>query len=63
MPQLMVDIECGEDTCGACEMQDTTRDYCEIFQEFIEDDMRVGECLEAQDYAEYLIELGEDNNA
>lgn len=61
MSDILITIDCGEETCGNCEMQDRDRNYCEVFQEFIDDrtDFRLGECLVAQEYAEHLQE-GED---
>ncbi len=52
MPEITISIDCGEERCSDCEMQDQGREYCEVFQEFIENDLRCGECLSAQDYAE-----------
>lgn len=47
MATLLIEVNCDGKYCAGCELLDTTRGYCEVFQEFCEEHdgyLRCSEC-------------------
>lgn len=59
MKTLIIDVSCDDTTCGDCEGFEHSRNYCQIFQEWVEDSERCAECINAEDVATMLLEEGE----
>lgn len=54
MPEILLDIDCEEETCGECSCLDRGNDHCGAFDDYVENNERLPECLHAQDMAETL---------
>lgn len=49
MAEILLEIDCGEETCDACICHDDQRNYCGAFGDFTDNGERLSECMNAED--------------